>query len=379
MTAPRPRVLIAPVTVTPTKALGLSHLKGLLWVDVMYRATRMLADRDVDYLYSNTTFNGTRQTAGFWEYLDRVHGDLDPSAATEDEVGLLYTEFQTRGDPPGEAALLPYVRAVEQTGWTHPVSRRLLELWRGHFARLGMHDPGLTATRRPGLEFEETVERLAKHGLCLDTRDDGGPVYLDATAQGLPLRPATSATGRPNYLGCALRDLLPAAEEYDEIVLLHDRELTEDYVLLQKLLGALGGARAHRVCLDRVPLDGVVRSSRHGVAHGHTVAGLTGALRDQASPEAVRLGMRLYFVAGLGKGENGQSYREDLLRQTVQRAAGLLAREDPPSAPDVPSAPEFVRRQTGGRAHVDPYRLTSALLRRHRPVPLRAVATAVYL
>src|SRR5687767_4233712 len=76
-----PRVLIAPVTVTPTKALGLSHLKGLLWVDVMYRATGLLTC--VDYLYSHTTFSTTRQTAGFWEYLDRACGHVDASACTE--------------------------------------------------------------------------------------------------------------------------------------------------------------------------------------------------------------------------------------------------------------------------------------------------------
>ena len=54
------RVLIAPVTVSPTKALTPSHIKGLLWVDVMHRATALVAD--VTYRYSNTTFNTTRQT-----------------------------------------------------------------------------------------------------------------------------------------------------------------------------------------------------------------------------------------------------------------------------------------------------------------------------
>lgn len=376
MTTARPRVLIAPVTVTPTKALGLSHLKGLLWVDVMYRATRSLGDCDVDYLYSNTTFNVTRQTAGFWEYLDRVCGNIDLSAATEGDAGRLYTAFQTQSEPPPDAALLPYVRAVEQTGWTHPVSRRLLELWRGHFAWLGMHDPGLTRRQPPQLAFNEVVEQLAKHDLCLDTRKEGGPVYLDATAQGLPLRPLTSLTGHPNYLGCALRDLLPSVAQYDEIVLLHDRELTQDYILLHKVFDALGGARTHRVCLDRVPLDGAVRSSRHGVGHEHTVTGLAGELRTYATPQAVRLGMRLYFIAGLGKGENGQSYRQDLLRQSIDRAGKLLAREDSPQAPD---AAAFLHHHTGGRNHVDAYRLTSALLRRHQQVPLRAIATSVYL
>ena len=82
------RVLLAPVTVSPTKALTPSHLKGLLWVDVMRRATALVAD--VTYRYSNTTFNTTRQTLGFWEYLDRTFGDLDYTAHGESELGELY-------------------------------------------------------------------------------------------------------------------------------------------------------------------------------------------------------------------------------------------------------------------------------------------------
>ncbi len=369
--ARRPRVLIAPVTVTPTKALGLSHVKGLLWVDVMYRATRLLAD--ADYLYSHTAFNITRQTAGFWEYLDRACPDIDPARCTEDDVGRLYTAFQAQPSPPPDEALQPYVRAVEEIGWTHPVSRRVLEIWRGHYDWLGLYDPGITRTTPPRMGLEEVVEYLAKRGLCLDARRDGGPVYLDATAQGLPLRPVTSAGGHPNYLGCALRDLVPMLERYDEIVLVHDRELTEDYILLQKIFGALG-AETHRLCLSRVPLDGIVRSSRHGVDHRHTVAGLADELGDYGTPEAVRLGIRLYFIAGLGKG-SGQSFRMDLLREFIDRAGKLLARDDAPDAPDTEA---FVRRNTGGRAFVDAYRLTSALLGRHRRVPLRVLTSSVY-
>jgi hypothetical protein len=62
--ADRRRVLLAPVTVTPTKPLTPSHLKGLLWTDVMYRATAAVAD--VTYRYSHTTYNQTEQTLGFW-------------------------------------------------------------------------------------------------------------------------------------------------------------------------------------------------------------------------------------------------------------------------------------------------------------------------
>jgi hypothetical protein len=39
-------VLLAPVTITPTKPLPLSHAKGLLWLDVIYRAARAAGGLD---------------------------------------------------------------------------------------------------------------------------------------------------------------------------------------------------------------------------------------------------------------------------------------------------------------------------------------------
>ncbi|MEU2225598.1 hypothetical protein [Streptomyces sp. NPDC018347] len=51
------RVLLAPITVTPSKPLTPSHLKGLLWTDVMHRATRPLAE--VTHRCSHTTYHPT--------------------------------------------------------------------------------------------------------------------------------------------------------------------------------------------------------------------------------------------------------------------------------------------------------------------------------
>ena len=62
--------------------------------------------------------------------------------------------------------------------------------------------------------------------MCLDLRADGGPVYLDATRYGLPLRQIVAADGQPNYLACALRELVAAGPvATTSVVLLHDRGL----------------------------------------------------------------------------------------------------------------------------------------------------------
>lgn len=374
---PSRRVLIAPVTVTPTKPLTPSHLKGLLWTDVMFRATAQVAD--AEYRYSPTTYHLTEQTLGFWEFLDRVHGDTDFASLSETEIGDLYVGFRAEPERVPAAALRPYERAVEESGWVHPAASRMLAAWRGHYARLGMHDPGLTRHQPPGWDLDTMIDRLGALGMCLDLRRHGGPVYADATRFGMPLRTIVGADGRPNYLACALRELLPLSARHDEIVLLCDADLEPDYRLLQRVLEQAGPI-VHRVTLGRVPIDGRIRSARAGDWHDlHAQALLDRAHESHgADNDAVRLGMRLYFIATLGPGSR-QSFRADLLASCLDRAQRLLTYGH---AEDPSRAEEFVgpfRAARGTAAYVDPYRLTSRLLARHRPPANRPVLEAVYL
>ncbi|MFG3016476.1 hypothetical protein ACGFZB_39735 [Streptomyces cinerochromogenes] len=371
--AGRPTVLLAPVTVTPAKPLTPSHLKGLLWTDVMFRATTPLAD--VTYRYSPTTYHLTEQTLGFWEFLDRTQGDLPYASLSEEEIGDLYVLFRKDTPPPAEA-LRPYAHEVERNGWVHPASERVLRLWTAHYGALGLHDPGLTRHQPPGLGTEEMVERLATLGMGLDQRAGGGPVYLDATRYGLPLRQIMTADGQPNYLACALRELLPLAPAYDEVVLLHDPELAADYLLLQRVLGALG-PRVHRVPVGRVPIDGRIRSARHGGWHDHTAGALLRTVGTDGDPDVRRLGMRLYFIAGLGPGQ-AQSFRADLLHKSLDRAERLLRRADGHRLGG-PQLHEELRRHRGAHTHVDPYRLTSSLLARSRRTLGHDLLSTVYL
>ncbi|WP_275466014.1 hypothetical protein [Streptomyces noursei] len=370
--AAHPRVLLAPITVTPSKPLTPSHLKGLLWTDVMYRATAQLAE--VTYRYSPTTYHLTEQTLGFWEHLDRTVGDTDYSGLTEEDIGELYVGYRSEGRRAGPAALRPYAEAVELHGWVHPASARILEMWAAHYARLGMHDAGLLAHQPPELGLEEVIDRLGAAGMCLDQRAYGGPVFLDATRYGLPLRQIVDAGGRPNYLACVLRELVALAPRFDETVLLYDRELEPDYLLLERTLSVCG-ATVRRITLGRVPIDGEIRSARHGDWHDHTTGALLRGAGTEFDDAVLRLGMRLYFIAGLGPGQQ-QSFRHEALRQSLARAARLLSHE---RATDPAPLPEVLARHRGAHLHVNPYRLTSALLARHRPAPSPELLSAVYL
>jgi hypothetical protein len=367
----RPKVLLAPITVTPSKPLTPSHLKGLLWTDVMYRATSRLAD--TTYRYSHTTYDVTEQTLGFWEYLDRAGEAADYSAMTEEEIGELYVAYRKTAARPTPAALHPYSEAVERHGWRHPAGRRVLRLWESHYRALGLHDPGLLAHQPPGMGTEEMTERLAQLGMCLDQRHLGGSVHLDATRHGLPLRRIVTAAGRPNYLACALRELLPLAPDFDEVVLLFDSGLASDYQLLARVLERTGPT-VRRVPVGRVPVGGRIASAREGGWQGTTAAALLRSATEEFGDEAIRLGMRLYFVAVLGPGDR-ESFRHDLLRQCLRRAERMLehARE-----PDPAALAGTLLRYRRGHLYADPYRLTSSLLGRRTPPPAVDLLSAVF-
>jgi hypothetical protein len=221
--------------------------------------------------------------------------------------------------------------------------------------------------------LDELVDTLRRSGLCLDLSEIGGAIYLDATSSGLPLRKLVSEGGRPNYLAWMLRELVPLIPGYQQMVLVHDRELAADYVLLDRVLTRLG-ANVCRVALDRVAIGGVVRSSRHGDWRRHTASAFSAALVPEVGLEAFRLGMRLYFIAVLGKSRR-PSFDYALLRRWTRRARRLLGDRTQGTEPHGTEA--LMRRCAGCRPYVDPYRLTSSLL--GSPVTLNGIAELVYL
>jgi hypothetical protein len=128
------------------------------------------------------------------------------------------------------------------------------------------------------------------------------------------------------------------------------------------------------VPIGRVPIGGRIQSARHGDWHGHTVGSL---LADAAEYEApvVRLGLRLYFIATLGRGPE-QSYRDELLRQSYRRARRQLSAASPRSVEELPGR---IGRHRHDQVCVDPYRLTSSLLARHRPALATDLLSAVFV
>jgi hypothetical protein len=222
--------------------------------------------------------------------------------------------------------------------------------------------------------LEELIDTLRSRGLCLDMRSVSDNVYLDATAHGLPLRKLVTAEGLTNYLACTLRDLVPLIPHYDQIILMYDSEVTADYVLLQRVIGELGG-QVKRIAVDRVAINGVVRSGRHGGWAGYTVPEIAAGCSAAEHPDAFRLGLRLFFLATIGIGA-GLSFDLHLLRRRIRRAEGLLAHASSVTEAELC---EFLGRFTGRNVHVNPYRLTTSLLVRGTTAPIADLVRAIFL
>ncbi|WP_067497440.1 hypothetical protein [Actinoplanes sp. TFC3] len=364
-------LFVVPVTITPTKPLTPTHVKGLLWTDILVRATARILP--VTLVWNPRMANLTTQTTAFWHYLDASEPGTNWSQATEGEIGLRYVRFHAEGQPPHPRELDPYFERVEREGWIHPAARRLLELWTAQLNHLGVTDPGLTAVRPLACGEDELLDRLREHDLLVDHARYGGPVYLDGPRWGLPLRQVVGADAHANYLVPILRDLLPAIQPGRTFLLLYDDGLNPDYVLLERVLQEFG-ADVSRLPLSRVPIDGAVRSSRYGGWTGSTLGDLTGLFGD-VEARTYRLGMRLYFAGTLHRG-SPQSFDVAMLRRCMTRAQRILGQ-----APDNGSQDADLRllNRCLGRdhTHVDPYRLTTTLLGK-RAEPLHPWLAGIY-
>ncbi|WP_189082997.1 hypothetical protein [Mangrovihabitans endophyticus] len=351
-------VVVAPVTITPTKPLTPTHVKGLLWTDLLVRATSDIMPTRL--MWNSRTAHLTTQTTAFWAHLDRVAPGADWSAESEAAIGERYVDFHAHGTRPDPDELAAYFTRVE-AGWIHPAGRRMLDLWRDQMARLGIADPGLTADRPLPWDTGQVLAALDRRGLLIDHRRFGGPAYLDGVRYGMPIRRLVSADGTANYLMPILRDLLPMVRPDRLFLLVCDAGILADYLLVDRVLAEFGAA-TRLVALGRVPVDGQVRSSKHGGWSGVTLGDLA-ATSGSAGVRAYRLGMRLYFVGMLGR-RSPQSFRPDLVRRAVGRAARMLggaAGDDPGHVARL--------RALARHGYVDPYRLTSGLLGRS-PAPL---------
>src|SRR5207248_4497631 len=209
---------------------------------------------------------------------------------------------------------------------------------------------------------DELLDLLVRKDLCVDGRRFGAPVYLDATAAGLPLRALVGADGQANYLLSTLRELVPQLPGQDHVVLVHDPEIRADYRTIAHVLTALG-TEVSRIELSRVPLDGVAAGTRYGGWRRYTLGALASA---HGGGPAFALAMRLYLIAGLAR-ITTESFTARQLRRWVGRAGRLVAEHGGRRA--TPAVGAGLSALTGRQPYADPYRVIATLLGRDPVVP----------
>lgn len=362
---------LSPIVATPTKALTPSHIKGLCWLDVLYKATARL--RPVSYAINRRTYDATLQTVGFWAYLDAVQEYASYEGRSERWIGEQYVDFHRFAQKTPRDVVAAYRRRVENDGWVHPVSLRVLDIWKGYFRALNLFDPGLLRSEPLECSLAQALSILQEHGCSLDLRELNGPVFLDFTAEGVPLRQVVDEHGIENYVVCALRELLPAAHHHVKVLLVCDEELAADYALLERVLARVG-VESTRLSLGRVPLDGVVKTSRAGGWEDYTFDRLVESYLPRFGAEIFRIGLRLYFIAALGRNAS-RSFDFSELERTLQKTERLVARFPPRDAED--EARTLLRNHTTRFGFVDPYRLAS-LLFANRPDPSVACLLGIF-
>lgn len=312
--------LYAPVGITPTKPLTPSHLKGLLLLDSLHKIGSTFTKTGV--WHNRRTWDTSLQTIRFWIFLDNFHPLADYKSLTEIEIGDLYVECFQSKVLPTENEVAYYIYLVEQEGYVHPASQRIIEVWGHTFDVLGLDNSALLHSTSFCLSQQELLERLQAKNLLLDQRHFGGPVFLDMTSQGQQLRTLISEHGTPNYLIAILRDLLAHAKDCKSICLYHDAGVERDYVLLEKILKNFDIC-CQRTSFSRVPVQGRVVSAKNGGWHNYTAGTLLERVASGYSRTEIRLGFRLYFLHSIGL-KNPKTYTDDGLKDSLMSARKIL-------------------------------------------------------
>jgi hypothetical protein len=317
-------VLLYATHPTVTKPLTPSHVKGLVWFDLVARATGLVTD--VTTLANRVTCDATAQNLGFWHYLDSRFPHDAGFWADKEELWIAeqYVRYHAEGHTPSGAALGDLRRRVEEDRWMHPASRRVLDVWLEQCRVLGVDERSLTTWEPLGMGDEEALETLAELDVLLDARQMGGAVHLDFTPDGMNLRQIVDEHGTPNYVLLVLRELLPVWERYDTVVLGFDSEALHDFELVARVLRH-AGARVVTIPVDRVQLPGVEGTTRTGGWEAYTLARLIDRLVPEFGVPAFQLGVRMYFVLHVGRRSRaGAEFDPAMIARFVRRAQRIV-------------------------------------------------------
>ncbi|MFE2277703.1 hypothetical protein ACFXAE_10670 [Streptomyces sp. NPDC059454] len=154
------------MTITPTKPLTPTHVKGFLWTDVLVRTSAFVTG--VRLVWNNRMATVTTRSTAFWRYLDLTEPDTDWSREPEARIGQRYVAFHSEPRETDRRVLEGYLARADD-GWIHPAARRMLDRRRSELELLGVRTCRAACTsssrptriqERPGKPGGEAVVRV---------------------------------------------------------------------------------------------------------------------------------------------------------------------------------------------------------------------------
>jgi len=349
------RILLAPIMITPTKPLTPSHIKALLWLDTLWKATAEL--HDVECEQNRRTCDITVQTCGFWAFLDQQYAMTNYAAENETTIGHRYVEYHQQSASLDITQVHRYRKMIEEEGWIHPAGQRILQDWEKYLNVLQLNNISLYRSEKLALSADDVFGILDDHDCLLDLRKLDAGAYIDFTEQGMPLRRIVDSVNMDNYIVCILRELIHKASHYDLVLLMSDNDLDSDYALIEKVLNATG-AKTKRLSIGRVPLDGITQSSRAGGWEKYSFENIYKTYIPVYGDAAFRLGMRLYFIADLCRNSK-KSFSFQDLEKSFTKALNLLSMKIAPAPSN--EYKTMLRKSAKKTGYVNPYNIVSKL------------------
>lgn len=308
---------IIPVHISPTKPLTPSHIKYIIYLDLLYKINNFV-DRDFRFNFNRIFLDISQQTLRFALFLRKNYSDIDFQNKNEMWLGDKYVEMYRRNWIPENQDITTLKLETEQNLKGFNFYEAILNNWISQYNFLGLEEPGYYETSPVCISNKEVIARLKRNSVITDHAQMGEGVYLDLIEYGQPIFKLTDLdVESSNILFNILRETFHFSPKPSRILFLFDQEMYSKYVAIQTVLEKLG-YEIELISLSRVMLQDKIQSSRQGGWEGYTLRDIINRVEYRDLSE-FRLGIKLYFLKVL-RGNGSPNFNYTLLQRYIDKA-----------------------------------------------------------
>jgi hypothetical protein len=315
---------IYPIHIAPVKPLNPNHVRHLIYTDLMYKLNSFVFG-NTTYLYNFKDMELTTKVITLHYFLKTKYGSKIKNFKDKDDlwVGLNYMEMTKDDFKVSDKQIVSMRKKIYKNTGTINFSQNVIRTWISQHTELGLMDPGFNKTNNKDMSPAATLKKLSKKGVVLNTSKLGGPIYFDLTDKGQFLKTLSGSNILTyNYIFKIIMTIFGNCKKEDLIVFVFDDEQYGDFILIKHILNEFGYKVFFSVT-SRIGLEGKINSSRFGGWEKYTLSIILERYKKDYSPEAVRLGLKLYFMLCFA-GKSSANFSYLMLDKYVRRAEGFL-------------------------------------------------------